>query len=125
MTPRIVLRDGPPGEQIKAQISGLIATNELSAGALLPSVRQLARDLGVAAGTVAAAYRDLQAQGLIVLRRGAGTRVADGVTPVPHLVVEQLRELIAVARDNDIELGELTHVMRTLWLNHAENSRSS
>lgn len=108
---------GPPGEPIKAQISGLIATNELPAGALLPAVRQLARDLGIAAGTVASTYRDLQVQGFIVLRRGSGTRVADGATPVPHPVAEQIRELVAVARDNEVALGDVTHVLHTLWKN--------
>jgi len=115
VTPRIVLGDGPPGEQIKAQISGLIATNELPAGALLPSVRQLARDLGIAAGTVASAYRDLQVQGLIVLRRGSGTRVADGVSPVPLRVVEQIRRLVTIAHDNEAALDDVTHVLHTLW----------
>lgn len=115
MTPKITLQDGPPGEQIKAQISGLIATNELPSGAPLPSVRQLARDLGVATGTVASAYRDLQAQGLIVLRRGSGTRVADGATPVPHEVVQQVRKLVTVARENDVALGDVAGVIHTLW----------
>lgn len=115
MAPRIVLQEGPPGEQIKSQISGLIATNELPAGALLPSVRQLARDLGVAAGTVASAYRDLQAQGLIVLRRGSGTRVADGTTPVPQPVVEKIRQLVTVSHENNVALDDLTHVLHTLW----------
>lgn len=115
MTPRIVLDDGPPGEQIRAQISGLIATNELPAGTPLPSVRQLARDLGIAAGTVASAYRDLQTQGLIVLRRGSGTRVADGATPVPLPVVEQIRQLVTIAHGNEVALDDVTHVLRTLW----------
>src|SRR5699024_11222600 len=48
MSLQIVLHEGPPGEQIKAQIRGFIATNELPAGTRLPSVRQLARDLGIA-----------------------------------------------------------------------------
>jgi DNA-binding transcriptional regulator YhcF (GntR family) len=41
-------------------------------------VRQLAADLGLAAGTVARTYRELEGAGLVVSRRGGGTRVAEG-----------------------------------------------
>ena len=44
----------------------------------LPPLRQLAADLGLAAGTVARTYRELEAAGLVVSRRGGGTRVAAG-----------------------------------------------
>lgn len=115
MSPRIVLGEGVPGEQIKAQIRGLIATNELPAGARLPSVRQLARDLGVAAGTVAKAYQDLEAQGLLTSRRGSGTRVADGVTRVPIVVVEHIRTLAKSAKDEGVSVDDVAHVLRTVW----------
>lgn len=115
MNTRIVLGKGAPGEQIKAQIRGFIATNELPAGTRLPSVRQLARDLGIAAGTVAKAYQDLEAQGLLATRRGSGTRVADGVTRVPIVVVEHIRTLAKTAKDEGVNVDDLTHVLRTVW----------
>lgn len=67
----------PPYEQIRTQISTLISLGELIAGAKLPTVRALATDLGVAAGTVARAYKELEAEGLISTRRRAGTVVND------------------------------------------------
>ena len=67
----------PPYEQIRTQISTLISLGELAAGAKLPTVRALATDLGVAAGTVARAYKELEAEGLISSRRRAGTVVND------------------------------------------------
>ncbi len=41
----------PPYEQIRAQVASLISLGELAAGSKLPTVRALATDLGVAAGT--------------------------------------------------------------------------
>ncbi|MGW0845020.1 GntR family transcriptional regulator [Streptomyces sp. NPDC002787] len=66
----------PPYEQIRAQLAALIVTGRLAEGERLPTVRQLATDLGLAPGTVARAYRELEAAELIRTRRGAGTRVA-------------------------------------------------
>ncbi|WP_405584813.1 GntR family transcriptional regulator [Streptomyces sp. NBC_01092] len=66
----------PPYEQIRAQAAALIVTGQLAEGERLPTVRQLAADLGLSPGTVARAYRELEAAELIRTRRGAGTRVA-------------------------------------------------
>lgn len=66
----------PPYEQIRAQISSLIALGALAPGTRLPTVRRLAADLGIAAGTVARAYRELEQAGLIDTRRRNGTVVA-------------------------------------------------
>ncbi|WP_149825989.1 GntR family transcriptional regulator [Streptomyces tailanensis] len=66
----------PPYEQIRAQLAALIVSGRLVEGDRLPTVRQLAADLVLAPGTVARAYRELEAAELIRTRRGAGTRVA-------------------------------------------------
>ncbi|MFE4543721.1 GntR family transcriptional regulator [Arthrobacter sp. NPDC056727] len=65
----------PPYEQIRLQISALIAAGGLPAGTRLPAVRSLAADLGLAAGTVARAYKELEQSGLIETRRRNGTVV--------------------------------------------------
>lgn len=67
----------PPYEQLREQIAGLIATNDLKPGNRLPPVRQLAADLGLAGGTVAHAYRELEQAGLIEGRGRHGTVVRD------------------------------------------------
>jgi len=67
----------PPYEQLRAQIAGLIAAGQLAPGSRLPSVRQLAGDLGLAPGTVARAYTELEAAGALVTRRRGGTYVAE------------------------------------------------
>lgn len=70
----------PPYEQIRAQVAGHVASGRLRAGDRLPTVRTLAADLGIAAGTVTRAYRELEAQGLVSSRRRTGT-VVHGAVP--------------------------------------------
>ena len=70
----------PPYEQVRQQIADLIRHGLLPAGSKLPPVRQLAADLRVANGTVARAYQELEASGLVVTRRAAGTHVASTTT---------------------------------------------
>lgn len=62
--------------QVAEEIKALIARGELPEGAPLPPVRQLAADLGVNLNTVATAYRELQGEGLLSIRHGAGAVVS-------------------------------------------------
>jgi DNA-binding transcriptional regulator YhcF (GntR family) len=71
----------PPYEQLRGQLTELIRHGVLAAGDRLPPVRQLAADLGLAAGTVARAYRELEQAELVRSRRGAGTRVTMASPP--------------------------------------------
>jgi GntR family transcriptional regulator len=64
----------PPFEQIHRQLVDDIRNGNLLAGSKLPSVRQLAGDLFVAAGTVARAYSELESEGLVATSK-TGTRV--------------------------------------------------
>ena len=66
----------PPYEQVRDQFADLIASGALAEGDKLPTVRGLATDLQLAPGTVARAYKELEAQGLITTRSRAGTVVA-------------------------------------------------
>lgn len=65
----------PPFEQLKAQVISRIESGELIAGTKLPTVRALATTLGIAPNTVARAYRELEADGLIETRGRNGTVV--------------------------------------------------
>ena len=67
----------PPFSQVISQVVAAIGTGDLEVGARLPSVRALAAQLGVAAGTVARAYRELEGRGLIDTRGRHGTFVSD------------------------------------------------
>lgn len=72
----------PAYEQIRTQVVAHVAAGRLAAGDKLPTIRTLATDLGLAPGTVARAFRELELAGVVVTRRRAGTVIADGV-PVP------------------------------------------
>lgn len=65
--------------QVEEGIADLIRAGRLTPGTPLPSVRELAAALRVSVITTRAAYRDLEAEGLVVARQGRGTFVADGV----------------------------------------------
>ncbi|KXC06956.1 MULTISPECIES: GntR family transcriptional regulator [Microbacterium] len=66
----------PPFEQLRRRLIDAIDTGELAPGARLPTVRRLAEDLGLAPGTVARAYRELEAADVIETRGRNGTFVA-------------------------------------------------
>lgn len=66
----------PPYEQIRSQVATMVTIGALPAGHRLPTIRQLAADLGLAGGTVARAYRELEQGGFIVTRGRSGTSVA-------------------------------------------------
>jgi len=68
--------DLAPFQQIMDQFRSLIDRGELRAGDSLPTVRQLAGDLGVAPNTVARAYAELQGEGLLTCDGRRGTHVA-------------------------------------------------
>ena len=70
--------DVPVYEQIRNQIAKKIASEKLPAGTKLPTIRQLAADLGLAVNTVAHAYRELESAGLVQTRPRHGTTVAAG-----------------------------------------------
>ena len=65
----------PPYEQIRSQIATMVATGVLPEGTRLPAIRQLSSDLGLASGTVARAYREMEAAGVISTRGRHGTFV--------------------------------------------------
>ena len=65
----------PPFEQVRDGIRGQVDAGILEAGLRLPPVRALADELGLAPGTVARAYKELEALGVVETRGRAGTFV--------------------------------------------------
>jgi GntR family transcriptional regulator len=66
----------PLYQQIVDGIKALIARGDLREGTALPSLRRVATSLGVNLNTIAIAYRQLQEEGLVTVRHGAGAVVA-------------------------------------------------
>lgn len=65
----------PPYEQIRSAVANAAAEGEIPVGYKLPTVRALAGHLSVAVNTVARAYRELEAAGVLSSRRRHGTTV--------------------------------------------------
>jgi DNA-binding transcriptional regulator YhcF (GntR family) len=66
----------PPFEQVRSQLARQISDRSLAVGTRLPTVRALATELGLAANTVARAYRELEEAGMVETRGRAGTFVS-------------------------------------------------
>jgi DNA-binding transcriptional regulator YhcF (GntR family) len=90
--------DTPPFAQIVDQLRGFIERGDLRVGDALPTVRQLAGDLGVAPNTVARAYTELQDEGWLTGEGRRGTRVARGAHADGRARARALRETIAQFR---------------------------
>jgi GntR family transcriptional regulator / MocR family aminotransferase len=74
---------GPLRAQLEDQLRDAVRAGRLGPGAALPSSRALARELGVSRGVVVEAYAQLAAEGYLVARQGAPTRVSEAATPGP------------------------------------------
>ena len=85
----------PLYQQVVDGVKALIASGELREGMTLPSVRQVAGDLGVNLNTIAVAYRQLQEEGLLRVRHGAGAVVSSQHTR--HVEEEELRKPLRTA----------------------------
>jgi len=98
--------------QIAGRIRLAIAAGELRPAAALASVRQLAAELRVNPATVVQAYRDLEAEGFVEIRHGAGTFVRE-LAPARRArerarqASALVRQLLAEARRVGVSLAEL------------------
>jgi GntR family transcriptional regulator len=89
---RLDLKSGVPFyRQVIDQVKAAIATESLSPGDRLPTVRQLAVDLSINPNTVSRAYTELELTGLVETQMGSGTFV--GSRPVEPDEVERRRML--------------------------------
>jgi DNA-binding transcriptional regulator YhcF (GntR family) len=84
----------PLSEQLSGAIADRIRRGSLAPGARLPTVRALAEDLGLAANTVAKAYRALEEAGLVQTRGRRGTSVSDRL---PERLPDRERRLAEAA----------------------------
>jgi DNA-binding transcriptional regulator YhcF (GntR family) len=115
----------PLHDQLLAQLELRILTGMLAPGQRLPSVRALARRLGLHANTVSSAYRDLETAGHVELRRGAGVYVRAGA-PAALEDAHGLDELIRLALSAAFRKGHSGAEIRTAverWLRAAPPER--
>lgn len=110
----------PIYEQIKRQIKESILRGELKEGELLPSIRQLARDLHISVITTKRAYEDLEKEGYITSVVGKGSFVAGQNRELLRemklrWIEEKLAEVVAESKSLDISLEELQEMLKLLY----------
>jgi GntR family transcriptional regulator len=109
----------PAYRQIANALRAWLVAGAFPVGAPLPTVRQLAVDLGVHHNTVAEAYRVLSEEGWLDLRRRHGAIVLDRSRPRPRRearpsLLQRLRELTAEAQSAGLAPGVIAESMRAV-----------
>jgi GntR family transcriptional regulator len=102
--------------QIVNQVKYLVASGRLAPGEELPPIRVLAEKLIVNPNTVARAYRELEASGVVEKRRTAGTFVSEAGSPLARrerlkIVTERVDALLAQARQLGIGVQEIVELI--------------
>jgi GntR family transcriptional regulator/MocR family aminotransferase len=116
VTLELVLQQrGPRRAALEAALRAAIREQRLAPGQRLPSTRTLAYDLGIARGTVVEAYAQLEAEGYLTARHGAGTWVADVAVAAPG-AVRLVEPVASPARFNfNPGLPDLAAFPRAAW----------
>lgn len=110
--------DGVPiYRQIVNQVKYLVAAERLKAGDEMPPIRRLAEDLLINPNTVARAYRDLESAGVLLSRRGSGTRVSDNGSRLSRtekmkILGERAGGLVAEARQLGVDVDQVVDLVR-------------
>jgi len=99
----------PIYEQIKEQVKEAILSDELCEGDMLPSIRQLARDLKISVITTTRAYSDLEQEGFIVILQGKGCYVLPKNSVLVH---EQLLRKIEDSFLTAVNTGKIAKLTR-------------
>lgn len=110
----------PIWRQIEEGVQHLVASGALAAGTAVPSVRDLARELQINPATVSKAYQRLTDAGILCVRRGDGTYVADAPPALPRETRERkLREgavrYAGVAVTLGVSEEEAVETLREAW----------
>lgn len=110
----------PIYEQIVSAVKNSILNHELAPGDMLPSIRSLAKSLGISVITTKRAYEELEKQGLIYSEQGKGFFVSRFN---PNILLEEqlktledhLADVVLEAKTLNLSAGELTDMVRLLW----------
>src|SRR5580658_9398780 len=107
-------------DQIATQLRMAVLSGELRPGERLPSVRALARRFGLHHNTVSTAYRRLEQEGWVEVRRGSGVYVRSRASSAPEAhamgrisLEEAVAGLVSFARSVGVDGEELAQLVRT------------
>jgi GntR family transcriptional regulator len=106
--------------QIKEQIKEQILNGQIKEGETLPSIRQLAKEIGVSVITTTRAYSDLEAEGFIATMQGRGSIV---LSKENELLREQylkriedgLTTAVETAKAIQMSKKELLELCKSVW----------
>jgi len=105
-------------DQIARQVKFAVAEGVISSGELVPSVREMARELAINPNTVARAYRKLQDENVLEAVRGTGLSVASGARKAcqadrKRLIRARLRNVLTEAHHSGLDTAEIEELFRT------------
>lgn len=115
---RVSQDDGTPiYQQVVHQVKLLVSTGRLEDGEQLPAVRKLAEQLLINPNTVARAYRELESEGVVSSRRGAGVFVSGSGSPLSRreknrLLNEKIDALLAEAAHLNFDIETVAELVR-------------
>ncbi|HTQ38784.1 MAG TPA: GntR family transcriptional regulator [Pirellulales bacterium] len=103
-------------DQIVRQLKFAVASGALKSGELIPSVRELARELAINPNTIARAYRQLQEDDVLQSVRGTGLEVATGAgercrNERLKLIRTRLRQVLAEAKQSKLNSKDLRELV--------------
>jgi GntR family transcriptional regulator len=106
----------PIYDQIVRQIKFAVAGGVLRSSEMVPSVRELARELAINPNTIARAYRQLQDDGVLNGVRGTGLEVAGGAAARCReerikLIRARLRQVLTEAKQSHLESGQVRELV--------------
>ena len=108
----------PIYEQVIRRISELIMVGDLKNGDKLPSVRTLARDLGVNPNTIQKAYAELERSRIIFTVSGKGNFVGEQEVvskQVGDRILEDVRQAVQAARNNAIPQKTVANLVEQVY----------
>ena len=111
----------PIYEQICRQVKFAVANGSLIVGEHVPSVRDMATRAAVNVNTVARAYRDLQAEGVLISIRGTGLAIAADAPEKCRrnrleMIRERLRYILREAKQNGVTSEEIQSLVCSEWV---------
>lgn len=109
----------PLYEQLVEQLRRQLILGGMEAGAAMPSVRQLATELGINPNTIQKAYRRMEEEGMIISVPGRGSFVSDDLADMlKRQRMEQLektRQMISLCREMGLPKNTIDEIVETVY----------
>ncbi|MBE5811181.1 MAG: GntR family transcriptional regulator [Clostridia bacterium] len=109
----------PLYEQLVEQLRRQLILGGMEAGAAMPSVRQLATELGINPNTIQKAYRRMEEEGMIISVPGRGSFVSDDLADMLKRQraeqLEQTRKMISLCREMGLPKNTIDEIVETVY----------